>query len=443
MGLETSQNQKSEQKIRLYAQLKQSIQILQYDQIQLENFLKEKIKNNPFLHYRKKTNPFEHDIPDESKNNLYDEFQSQIQLMNLTSFEKKCCKIILEYIDENGFLSNSLKEISKETGILLNDLNSAFRFILKCEPSGIGARSYQERFLYQLNSIKNAPKIGIKIIKYHWDSFLNFEIQKIAQKEKLTYKEVEQAFLFIKKNLDPKPTRNFNQKNHSYIIPDIYVLKDSHQEFFVTINKEELPNVKISRYYTKILKNFLDIKENIITTKDSETIKYLKYNYHQACHILKALDLREKTILKTTKCIVLFQKDFFANRSNVCVPMKLKDVAEKLNFHESTISRAIAGKYLSCEQGIFSLKYFFQNSLIMHNGEKTSPQEIKNWIKRIIFEENDPLSDLELTKMINAKLKVTIARRTITKYRESLGIENSTKRKKQLTKKNEIHRFNK
>ncbi len=467
MALEIKQGLKTSQRISLSAELKNSITILTLGRIELEKFVNEELEKNPCLvdisnsSKREQKNHYEElkyalqksfnqsdflekfndinrseeissanqrkEFPDNSSvNSIHDFIENQISTQRLSPYEKECIHIVLQYIDDNGFFNTKLNVIAENHSIHEDDLIFALEIIQKCEPAGVGARDLQECLLLQYNKLEKKSKIVEKIFTEYWEEFQKQNFQKIAKNEKLTLEEVKESFRFIKANLDPRPARQFGTQTNQIIIPDVFVYKRDN-EWICSLNENDLPRLKLSKKYTKLIK---EIKESMDRKNNKETYKYISENIKSAKWLVRSLEERDKTILKVVDTILKYQKSFFEYGVDFLTPMTLKTVAQELTLHESTISRATSGKYLYSPRGIFELKYFFNASVENNAGKELANESIKQHVADFIRNEDKskPLSDQEIVEKMFMEKNIKIARRTISKYRESLGILSSAKR---------------
>jgi RNA polymerase sigma-54 factor len=360
---------------------------------------------------------------------LHDEILEQLRFMHLTDYEMECCEILIQFMDDNGFFQDSFSLISEQTDLPVEDLEYALSCIQKCEPVGVGARDIKECLLLQLKANAKAPYLAVKIVKEAFSLFEKQEILKISKLLKAEPEPVKKSMLFIRENTDPRPARQFGQNHHSVITPDVYIFKRE-GEWVASVNEDGLPRIKLSEKYTSLL-NSMNIEKAL---KGNELKKYLSEKFKQARWILTALQDRNKTILRVAECILQRQLDFLELGPEHLKPMVLKDLAGEIGVHESTISRATSMKYVHTPRGIFELKYFFNTSVEGEDGQELSNEAVKVWVAELVKAEDPkkPLSDQELADKIEATKNVKVARRTVSKYRESLGILSSSKRVKRF-----------
>lgn len=467
MALEIKQGLKTTQKLSLSAELKHSITILTLGRFELEKLITDELEKNPCLigvsakeekeyshHYdelkRALQNSYNqndyteryNDIkiteeisPNEMRKEFADSSQSQslhlfienqISIMRLSEYEKDCIFTILQYIDDNGFLNTDLKTIAVNHDIHIDDISFALETVQKCEPTGIGAQNLQECLLLQFKKLNKKPKHVENILTKYWNEFQKQNFLKIAKSEKATSEEIKEAFRFIKNNFDPRPARQFGQQSSQIIIPDVYVFKRD-GKWICSTNDNGLPRIKLSKKYSNLIKA---LKNEMNEGEYKDTFKYINENVKSAKWLVKSLKERDKTIIKVVESIIKYQEDFFEHGPEHLAPMTLKTVASDLDLHESTISRATSDKYLYSPRGIFELRYFFNAAIENNSGQEMANEAIKQMVAELIKNEDkkNPLSDQEISEKIQEHKGIKIARRTVSKYRESLGIMSSSKR---------------
>ncbi len=356
-----------------------------------------------------------------TKSDLKDHLLWQLQLSDLSDEEKKIGAFIIGNLDKDGYLKATCEEISKDSGASVEKVEEVLKKIQEFDPVGVAARDLRECLLIQLNHLGiDAPLVRELVLNYlHQVELHNYK--QIAKATGRNPKEVVEAIEVIK-SLDPRPGRAYSSENIQYIEPDIYVFKVG-DEYVVTLNEEDMPDLKINPYYKDIVKN------GHIDSKDKE---FIQEKLKSAQWLIKSIDQRKKTIYKVTKSIVKFQKEFFDKGIAYLKPLVLKDVAEDVGMHESTISRVTSNKYVYTPQGIFELKFFFSTGLPRRDGSsEVAAQSVKERIKRLIENEDPtkPLSDKQIVEIL-AKDNIKIARRTVAKYRDLMGILPSSRRKR-------------
>lgn len=436
------------QKLVMTAQLKQSLSILNMSRFELEEEIRKELQENPLLevenkdeiHWEEYFKKFEnrghnirnYDLDKEislenivkNEGSLYDYIKMQLGLYNLGIEEIKICEYIVDCLDKDGYLDIDEKYIIKELHIDNDLFLKCLNKIQRLEPSGIGARNLSECLLIQIKNkdIKNV--ILESIIKEDLDDIGKNKIKQIGKKYNLSMEECLK-YIDIIRSLEPKPGRFFSNEKSIYIQPDVIVRKINN-EFIVYMNEVENFNLSINNFYKSILIN---------PSSDKNTKEFIKNKLNYAASLIKNIETRKNTILKIAEVILKEQEEFFNKGPKYIKPMKLKDIANELGYHESTISRGVNSKYMLTPFGLFEFKYFFTTSIQTESEEGISSRKIKNLIKDIINEENKlkPLSDDNICKELKNK-GVILARRTVAKYREEMGIPSSSKRKQFIVK---------
>jgi RNA polymerase sigma-54 factor len=370
--------------------------------------------------------------------NLHDTLEEQLRLMHLTEYELNCAFFLLQYLDDNGFFSAQLEELSTEQKIPADDLEYALRAIQKCEPTGVGARSLQECLLLQLKQKDDAAPLAEKILRDCWKEFEKQDVTKIARATGRSAEIVKEALVYIRENLDPRPARQYGDGQQQIATPDVFIFRRE-DKWVVSLNEDGLPRLKISSKYEHLIETITGSKkkpgESSEQANSDKNLKdFVVDNIKNARAFVKALADRNRTILRVTEVILDKQMDFFEQGPEHLKPLTLKSVAEELGLHESTISRTTSNKYVHTPQGLFELKHFFNSGMSTDGGDELANEVVKAWVAECIRGENDqkPFSDQEIADWIQTKKSVKIARRTVAKYRESLGILPSSKRVKRF-----------
>ena len=320
---------------------------------------------------------------------------------------------------------NVLEEEPKKTELLSAVCSFVENVLVKIQqfnPNGVGARSLQECLLIQLDILGESGNLCSRIVKNDMPLLESKDLKKIARRQKQDIEQVIEAYRLIM-SLEPKPGREFiANPSHHYIIPDVYIYQKDH-EYKVALNSAGMPRLRISNYY-KDLSNTLEDDGSL--TKD-----YILEKVKAGQWLLKSIEQRQKTIYRVTKSILRFQKEFFEKGIHYLRPLVLKDVAEDIDVHESTVSRITTNKYVHTPQGIFELKYFFTSGIDQGRGEAVSSKRIKDMIMQMVQKENlkSPYTDLQIADVLERKSGIKVARRTVAKYREALNILPSNKRK--------------
>jgi RNA polymerase sigma-54 factor len=352
---------------------------------------------------------------------LKDHLMWQLNLSSFTADERLAAAEIIGNLDDIGYLHASLEEMAEKSESELEVFESALKRVQQFDPAGVAGQNLQECLLLQLERLELSESLAATILR---DFIVELEGRKysvIAKALKVSLDDVLSASKMIAE-LDPRPGRAYNEEDVHYISPDIFVNKVG-DEYVVTQNDDGLPNLRINSFYRKAL---TDSK-----TVDKKAGEYIQEKMRSAVWLIKSIHQRQRTIYKVTKSIVKFQREFFDHGIEYLKPLVLRDVADDIEMHESTGSRVTTNKYVQTPQGLFELKYFFNSGINTSDGDAIASESVKSRIKEIISEENPkkPYSDQKIVALL-AEYNIDIARRTVTKYREMLGIGSSTERKR-------------
>lgn len=352
--------------------------------------------------------------------NLVEHILLQLRMSDMSPDDENIAASIVGNLDKDGYLCATFEEISKDCQCTLAAVEEVHKRILYLDPPGVAARNLGECLLIQLEHLGFGDSLAARIIEQHIDKLEKRAFDKIAKAEQVPVEEIYSAVQLIQK-LEPRPGRQFGDDETRYIVPDIYVHKIG-SEYVITLNEDGLPKLRISPYYLKLLEKDAE--------SSSDNKAYLNDRLKAASWLIKSIHQRQKTIYRVTESIVKFQREFFECGISKLKPMVLKDVADDIGMHESTVSRVTTNKYVHTTHGVFELKFFFTSG-IKAGGEDVSSSMVKDRIKTIIAAEDpgNPISDQQIVETLKLE-KIEIARRTVAKYRETLGILSSAKRKR-------------
>ena len=443
------------QKLSMTPELIQAIQILQYNNQELNEYIDKELLENPILEseYHKESDTEididslrdqliqadenveaykkweSHSTSDEYSYENFVAFNytltefliEQLHFSSLKGQDAEIGRYIIENIDDNGYLSMSLEEICSVLDVDLDSCERVLDLIHTFEPSGVGARDLNECLIIQLASLGELTDEIEFIISNRLKDLADNKYALISKEVGISLTEVQEIADLIK-TLEPKPGRGFDSDNSiKYILPDIYV-EETNGEYIVSANDGSTPSLHISSYYNSLTEE---------AKSDKELSNYLNNRFNSAMWLMKSIEQRKKTIYNVASAIVQFQNDFFAKGERFLKPLTLKQIAETVGVHESTVSRAINGKYMQCPRGVFELKYFFTGGILNEDGSGVSSNSIKSMIKEFVDAEDDkkPLSDSKISEMLYEK-GIDISRRTVAKYRDDIGILPSSKRRR-------------
>lgn len=463
MGFELNLSQT--QKLIMTPELRQAIQILQFNNVELTDYINKQLEVNPFLEsvdnksdesssnddqiiesvendevdWRELAEryddlsykAYEKNADNESKQSfesytskklsLKDHLMVQLGLVVKTNKEKRIGEFIIESLDNKGYLGCSLQDI----GLLINEdvveVERVLRLIQTFDPLGVGARNLSECLMIQLKEKGIQDKNAYIIADRYLEDIACNKIQKIAKELHISVNRVQNICDIIKM-LEPKPSRGFivDSDNIRYIVPDVTIEKIN-DEYIIIVNDGYLPTLTISNYYKNLITNL----------EDKEAGKFLSDKLNSSMWLIKSIEQRRMTLYKVVESILKFQRRFFDEGKAYLKPLVLKDVADDIGVHESTVSRATNGKYVQTPRGLFELKYFFASSLSEADGTGVSSTSVKSTIQKLIDEENPqkPLSDQKIAEKLNEE-GINISRRTVAKYRDEMRIPSSSMRRR-------------
>lgn len=449
-----------EQKLVMTMEMQQSIKLLQMSSYELlqhidkelqenvvlevdsnvENIKEDNFKNNELAEYRNLVKYLEFDSynsrtysQDEekeqisplnfisSKPTLKDYLRDQVMYSGASKSLQYMCNYIIDNIDARGYLDKEIvEEASKELGVSYEWVERSLEIIQSLEPAGIGARTLSECLLIQLERKGIQNEVLERIINNYLFEISKGKYQQLSKILNIQPREV-QEYEDVIKGLEPKPSRGFfTGEEIGYVVPDVYIRKLD-GEYIVLMNESILPKLMINNTY----KNVLEFSE------DKNAIEYVKEKINSAMFLMKSIESRKNTLCRVMEEVVKAQREYFEKGESFLRPMTIKFIAQKLDMHESTVSRAIRDKYVALNSGeIKKIKSLF-TSYVNVNSEDVSTNNVKNMIEKIIEGENrgKPFSDSVICERLN-KLGVDISRRTVAKYREELGIKSSSQRKR-------------
>jgi RNA polymerase sigma-54 factor len=355
---------------------------------------------------------------------LSDHLLWQLSLQTDDDRLKEIGSAIVGNLDDDGYLVASVEEIAAMGEWPVADVERALQHVQTFDPIGVAARDLQECLWLQIRHLGLEGTPTEKIVTEHLRLLQNHQVPEIARKLGISLEDLREHVEIIR-NLDPKPGSRYNPSQSQYVIPDVYVVKVEDQ-YVAALNEEGLPQLRISPVYRRLL----DKTGAGGGEQNDETRAYVKDKFRSALWLIKSVDQRQKTIHKVATSIINFQREFLDQGIEYLRPLVLRDVANDIGMHESTVSRVVNNKYMHTPQGVFELKYFFHSGISSSYGESVSSVTIKQRIRKIIENEDPrkPLSDSKIVSILQ-KEGLMLARRTIAKYREELKIPTSNQRK--------------
>ena len=477
MALELRQQLKLAQQLIMTPQLQQAIKLLQLSRLELVETVQQELLENPFLE-----ESFTDEHPDtlaleegrtpaENENDTYEtdaarnadwedylgEFSSssrhsasretelpeemssyetrfsakpsleghltwQLRLSSLSEEEMDIGEMIIGSLSSSGYLHTSVEELAEMSDSTPALVEKVLKIVQRFDPVGVAARSPQECLLLQIEVLKyDRDPILTSLIRDHLEDLEAKRYKPLLRKFQLTLEDLRE-YLDIIQGLDPMPGSSYGDSEPVYVSPDVFVYYFD-GDFVVVQNEEGLPQLQLSSLYNDSL-----------AAKNDAAKEYLQEKLRSASWLIKSLYQRQRTLYKVVESIVRYQREFFLEGVSRLKPLILKDIADDIGMHESTVSRITSNKYVATPHGIFELKFFFNSALSLDDGSEVGSESVKMLIKKLIGEENpkSPVSDERLCDALKETLKVNIARRTVAKYRTALGIPSSSKRREIL-----------
>ena len=343
----------------------------------------------------------------------------QINGAELDKSDRRLAELIIGNIDDNGFLQTSPEEMSANTGVAVADLQRIRTVIQNFHPPGVGALDLRECLLIQLRRLGKENTLEFQIISKHLEELGKRRFPEIARRLGVTVDQVQQAAYSIA-TLDPKPGAIFAPDPNNYVLPDVSVEKIG-DDYMVMLNGEQIPHLRISNAYKDLMSQ---------TDSGGEVKDYIRDKIRSGKFLIKSIHQRQQTISNIANQIVSRQQEFLDNGTAYLRPMTMVQIAEAVGVHETTVSRAISGKYISTPQGVFEMRYFFTPGYQTATGESMSNTSVKEAILDLIKTESatNPLSDKDIVSILSER-GIPIARRTVAKYRNELNILPSNMRK--------------
>lgn len=465
------QVQKQSQKMIMTPQMQQGIQFLQLPLMELSSLIQQEMTENPVLEeitntqepslekeeaqkdsevdfddefsrlselddewkeYFRQTGSYTRRSDDEEKRRrfyeesittqetLQEHLLNQLRLTMTQKKDQELGELLIGNLDENGYLTSPLEELAQNAQASPLEMERVLKILQTFHPVGVGARTLTECLLIQLTRLGKAESLEAKIIREHLSDLGKHNFLGLAKVLNIPLPKIQQAAEMIA-TLEPKPGRIFGEQNTQYAMPDIVVEKVE-DEYVVVMNDERIPHVRISNLYRNLMKD-----KNL----EGETKDYIRSKVQAGKWLVKNIQLRQQTIYQIASTLVKEQQAFFEHGVTHLKPLIMQTVATAIGMHESTVSRAIANKYMSTPRGLFQLKYFFTPGVQTQTGQNMSTTNIKEIIGELIAKEDSasPLSDQAIVEALKAK-GIEVARRTVTKYRKELKILSSNLRKK-------------
>jgi RNA polymerase sigma-54 factor len=449
----------------LAPQLQQSLQILQAPTLELRNIVQQELQTNPVLEEEPNTHETEDRSTDESdfqeefeklakldeewrdymaqnvnysarsqedeerrqffldsianQETLQQHLLEQLNTADTDGRQRKGAELIIGNIDDYGFLSAQLDEIASQSGVSLEDLTDALGLVQSFHPVGVGAQDLRDCLLIQLRRLGKAGSIEYQIVDQHLEELGRKRYPDIARRLSVSVDQVQKAATFIS-TLDPKPGQIFSPEPNSYVLPDVLVEKVG-DEYVVSLTGDQIPHLRINKTYRDLMTQ---------SRNGAEVRDYIREKIRSGKFLIKSIHQRQQTILNIASEIVKRQRDFLDFGTAFLKPMTMVQIAEAVGVHETTVSRAISGKYIATPQGVLDMKFFFTPGYQTSDGISLSNTSVKEAIADLVRNEDArmPLSDKEIVEILSER-GIPIARRTVAKYRAELSILPSNLRK--------------
>ncbi|NLC38769.1 MAG: RNA polymerase factor sigma-54 [Clostridia bacterium] len=459
-------NLEQTQKLIITPELRQAITILQLSTLELTNYLEQELMENPVLEIKEEAEEKEHketelsleeenerfDVnwqeyfsdrsdlgyipsprehrPEEATfeqfiseaTSLHEHLRLQLNLSLPPGEKRRIGYFLIGSIDDNGYLRTSVEEAAFCLKCSPRKVEEVLALVQSFDPPGVGARNLAECLLIQLSQLEEDSSLAVEIIQHHLEDLAAGRITRIAKALEISPIKVQEMGDLIR-TLDPKPGRQFGgNQDARYIVPDAIIEKVA-GKYVVLINEQSGPRLGINPVYRSLVRREMPC--------DDHTIKFIEDKLNSALWVIRSIEQRRLTLYRVVSCIVDFQMDFLEKGIKYLKPLNLRQVADTLEMHESTVSRAIANKYVQTPQGVFELKFFFASGVERRSGSAIASDSIKKMIQEYIQGENpgEPLTDQALTDLLNGQ-GIRISRRTVAKYRDEMDIPPASRRKR-------------
>ncbi|EKN67951.1 RNA polymerase factor sigma-54 [Schinkia azotoformans] len=414
--------------------MEQQLSLLHMPMVELERFLMDQALENPLIdmesfdnnhlilkkHQNDKNSEKDWLNNIEQPRNLYDFLLEQLSFLTLKPKEQEIMEYLIFLVDENGYFQGDLQDVSKHFAVPVDLVEQALYRLQTFEPIGVGARTLQECILLQIRDVSNHNELAELVVAHYFELLVERKWREISNKMGVDITEIQNVFDLLK-NLNPRPASSYQNDYPQLIKPELIISEDR-QGFIVKINNALYPKLSCDSYYNERMDQLSKYDQSNYLTEKYEHLNWLK----------KSIEKRKTTLVRVMQAIIDKQNDFFQKGTSYLKPLTIKEIAELVELHESTVSRAVNGKYVQTPHGLFELKYFFTSSISTNGNDEISSEIVKDLIVEIVKNENKskPLSDQKILDILSANEGLTLTRRTVTKYREQLGVPSSSKRKR-------------
>ena len=406
-------------------ELKQTLRILQYSALELKEFIDEQCDQNPLIevedqsyagkpNHQEEESPFWERVAD--RRSIVEKLEAQLIGFSLSATQEAVCRFLIGSLDERGYLDIEQEEVYARFKICQKDWEICLNVLHSLEPAGIGARSLAECLIIQLKRKRSFP-LAIQLAEHYLKELAMEQWDVLKQKLNVDQAQLDKALQEIRQ-CDPEPARQLQTDSSLYIIPDV-IVEQTAKGLTIRYNDAWLPKIRIQPEYQRLYGS------------DQTVYRYFHPWMKSARLLLKGLQQRQLTIIRVTEAILEYQQDFLFHGAQAVKPLTLRQIAEKCNLHESTISRATQGKYVQTPHGLFPFRFFFPSGVLDRAGERVSIHKVKQLIYQMIQQEPSqaPLTDQQIAQILCEQEGLQISRRTVNKYRQELGIPSSLKRK--------------
>lgn len=352
---------------------------------------------------------------------LAEHLTRQLGLLPASETELRIAEVIINSLDEEGYLRDiSVPDLATLLGCTIDDVEDGLSLVQELDPTGVGARDLRECLLLQARQREGDNSLLIRLIDRHLPELETRNYTTIARALGISREEVTELHRTLTQ-LEPRPGRGFSSSSTIYITPDVYIVRRG-DEWVPQLNDDGLPRLRVSTYYRKAVR----------ASGEKEARQYVQERLNSAWSLLRAIEQRQETILKVTSAIIDFQRDFFDKGIHHLKPLVLRDVADAIGRSESTVSRVTRNKYVQTPRGLYELKFFFNSTISRDGGDDVAGTAVKHYIKQLIDSEpaDRPHSDQKIADLLMEQHQIDIARRTVAKYRESMNILSSSRRKR-------------
>nr|WP_239540969.1 RNA polymerase factor sigma-54 [Pullulanibacillus pueri] len=418
------------QQLKMTTELRQAISLLQYSTQELAEYIREISLENPLIELNEPkpdvpmtySDPIRAAVPDlsefarQKEAGLEEVLLQQVRLLSLTEDQMERVTTLIFYLDPDGYFREDFQELSHDLGCSLEAIEEALTLIQELEPAGVGARNLQECLTLQYKRLHPHDQLAQQLIMHHLEEIASRDLEALAERYDMTEETIEEILACIQ-TLNPKPGLLYETEAPVYIRADV-VVEATGEGYEVRLVEDLLPTIHYNSQYQHLF-------------SDREALHFLKPKYKEMLWLKKSIEQRQSTLLKISKTIMDQQVLFLAKGPHYIAPLTLKEIAEILGIHESTVSRTVRNKYIQTPQGVFELKHFFSSRIHTSAQTDLSSTSVKKMLQEMVEQEDkkNPLSDQGIVQNLKRTFGIEISRRTVAKYRQVMKIPSSSKRK--------------